>query len=209
MAIERLQNNEPPLVVGKYAKLDVHINGILHSLGSLKKNWNAYFGEAYRQGLTEEQAKTYLLERIPKTTFYRYLPDEYKDKRKQNRKAPVLDKFGPEMEPKSKDTGKEFNTQGMGVIITNDVEVSGDKEEDMMTLSAALNKIQTLEHTIRELEQELAYYKKMPSNDALIGRIDILKHENAAIRKELEALKQASTPDLAIATQQNEWLLEK
>ena len=42
-----------------------------HGLDYLKENMDAYFDEAAKQGLTEEDAKKYLFERTPKTTFYR------------------------------------------------------------------------------------------------------------------------------------------
>lgn len=96
-----------------YERLNGYIEKIVNSFQTAGRIIEEYMNAAKEEGITENEAKAYLKEKIPKSTFYKYLPLEYKDPRKQTRVTHNVGVSGPPVDQKS----PEFDTKGMGVVI--------------------------------------------------------------------------------------------
>lgn len=185
-----------------YERLDGYIDKIVNSFQTAGRIIEEYMNAAKEEGITENEAKAYLKEKIPKSTFYKYLPLEYKDPRKQNRKSEP--DFGPPVDQK-----EEFNTEGMGVV---------DEEPEVESYTPPIDPVETQEastiinSTQQELEEEIkeltkALEEQRLENKSLLARnpqgipnldsrlqIQNLQEENIGLREQNENLKKNQKP---------------
>lgn len=160
------------LATKSYERLDGYIDRIINSLQKSGEIIQEYLNVAKEEGIEEQEAWKYLKGKIPKTTFYRYLPDMYKSGTGRPKKEFPIGKLG--------ETNKEeFNTEGMGVIIP---------EPESSSESATGPDGQ-------EVEQETSNVESNDEHDRLIAKIQELEKTVSDVSFQ----KASETPQAVVA----------